>query len=335
MCNAPSKYSAVITGAGAYVPEKVMTNEEWSKIVDTNDEWITTRTGIKTRHFASEGVYTSHLAINAGRQAIEDAGVNPEDIDLLIVATICPDRPLPSTACFVQHGLGLTNAACFDLVAACSGFVYALDTAKQYILAGSAKRVLVIGAETMSRIIDWQDRSSCVLFGDGAGAVVVERVEEQGKGILSSIIGANGGLADLLRIETGGTAEPLTHDNLDERRQYVKMEGNVVFKHAVRSMSEVATKAVKAAGLELSDINWLVPHQANTRIIDAVGRQLGIDSSKVVVNIQKVGNTTAASIPLALKEAVTDGRIKKGDNILIVAFGAGLTWGSSVFRWEK
>jgi 3-oxoacyl-[acyl-carrier-protein] synthase-3 len=335
MCNAGPQYSAVITGAGAYVPEKVMTNEEWSKLVDTNDEWITTRTGIKTRHFASEGVYTSHLAINAGRQALEDAGVKPEDIDLLIVATICPDRPLPSTASFVQAGLGLVNAGAFDLVAACSGFVYALDNAKQYILSGSAKRVLVIGAETMSRIIDWQDRASCVIFGDGAGAVVLERVEEPGKGILSSMIGANGNLAELLRIETGGTAEPLTHENLDQRRQYVKMEGNVVFKHAVRCMSDVATKAVKAAGLELSDINWLVPHQANTRIIDAVGRQLGIDSSKVVVNIHKVGNTTAASIPLALKEAVTDGRIKKGDNILIVAFGAGLTWGSSVFRWEK
>lgn len=335
MFNPKSSASAIITGTGWYVPEKILTNDDLSKMVDTSDEWIRPRTGIAERHIAAADQPTSFLAAQAGKKALENAGVKPEEIDLLVVATISPDQLLPSTACLVQPQLGLVNATSFDIVAACSGFVYVLDVARQYILSGAAKKALVIGAEKMSSIIDWQDRSTCVLFGDGAGAVVLERLEEPNKGILATNTHSDGSMASMLRIEVGGSKEPLTPENIGERRQFVKMEGNVTFQHAVRNMSEACLKALEDAGLQIADVNWVIPHQANQRIIDAVGKKIGVSPDKVITNIGKYGNTTAASIPLAMAEANEDGRIKEGDIVLIVAFGAGLTWGASVIRWGK
>ncbi len=328
-----SSASVVVAGTGAYVPEKILTNDDLSKMVETNDEWIRTRTGIRERRIAAPGETSSVMAEKAGRAALERAGVDPSDIGLLVVATISPDQPLPSTACIMQPKLGVVNAMCFDIAAACSGFVYAFDIAAQYVSNGSCGKALVIGVEKMSSIIDWQDRSTCVLFGDGAGAVVLERSSSSGGGVRSSITGADGSFAQMLRIEAGGCAEPVSPEVLERRGQFVKMEGNLVFKHAVRTMTDVAFKAIEEAGLKPSDISCVIPHQANLRIISAVGEKLGIPQERFVVNIDKYGNTTAASIPLALAEADAGGRIKSGDNVLMVAFGAGLTWGANVVRW--
>ena len=327
---------AVVAGTGGYLPRKVLTNDDLSRMVDTSDEWIFPRTGIRSRRIAGEGENVSDMAAAASREAMERAGVRPEEIDLLVLATITPDTPLPAASCLVQDKLGLVNATCFDIVAACSGFIYALDVARQYVLSGAARKVLVCGAEKMSAITDWTDRTTCILFGDGAGAALVERSEgDTQNGILSTATGTDGSLAPLLHIPAGGSARPTSAETLAAREGFVRMDGHTIFKYAVRNMAGVAARAVADAGLKPSDIDWFVPHQANMRIIQAVARTMDVPMERVVTNIETTGNTTAASIPLALHEAVLDGRIKDGDNVLFGSFGAGLTWGAAVVRWGR
>ena len=322
---------AVLTGTGSYLPEKTLTNDDLSKMVETSDEWIYPRTGIRSRRIAAEGESVSDMAAAAGRRALEAAGVQPEEIDLLIVATVTPDAPMPATACYVQPKLGVVNATCFDIAAACSGFIYALDLARQFVRTGAKKKVLVIGAEKMSSIIDWTDRTTCILFGDGAGAVVVEARESE-SGILATETGSDGNLAPLLYIEAGGSNLPNTPETILEHRQFLKMEGHTIFKHAVRHMANISLKAIADAGLTPEQIDWIVPHQANLRIMQAVSKFLNAPQEKTVSTIEFTGNTTAASIPIALDIAVRDGRIKPGQTVLFVAFGAGLTWGATVLR---
>ena len=340
----PKIRNAVISGVGAYAPPAVVSNDALAAIVDTNDEWIRTRTGIHERRIAAASEKCSDIAEKAARAALENSGVKPEEIDLLIVATITADTRTPSTACWIQPRLGLINAAAFDISAACSGFVYALDIARQYIGAGAAKHVLIVGAEKMSDIIDWADRGTCVIFGDGAGAAVISAGTEGGsRGILSTAIGSDGAGAMLIRMEEnleapGAALEAAPDGSLRAvagRADVLKMEGNKVFVSAVRGMSDVAFKAIKLAGLTLADIAVVVPHQANTRIIDTILEKMGVPHERAVINIDRFGNTTAASIPLALDEAARGGRIKDGDYVLLMAFGAGLTWGASVIQWGK
>ena len=327
---------AVVSGTGGYLPAKVLTNDDLSTMVDTSDAWIYPRTGIRSRRIAAAGENVSDMAAAAAREAMGRAGVKPEEIDLLVLATITPDTPLPAASCLVQDKLGLVNATCFDIVAACSGFIYALDVARQYVLSGAARKVLVAGSEKMSAITDWTDRTTCILFGDGAGAVVVERSEGGTQnGILSTATGTDGSLAPLLHIPAGGSARPTSAETLAAREGFVRMDGHTIFKYAVRNMAGVAAKAVADAGLKPSDIDWFVPHQANLRIIQAVAKTMDVPMDRVVTNIETTGNTTAASIPLALHEAVADGRIKDGDNVLFGSFGAGLTWGAAVVRWGR
>ncbi len=318
-------------GIGSYVPHKVLTNADLEKMVDTSDEWITTRTGIRQRRIVAQGEATSDLACKAALHALEEAKIKPAHIDLLIVATITPDMQFPSTACLVQHRLGATNAICFDVAAACAGFVYAVTIAKQFIARGSLKNALVIGAETLSTITDWQDRNTCVLFGDGAGACVLSEVKSGG--ILSSYLGSDGAMSELLMIPGGGSRHPASHKSIDDRQHFIKMRGNELFKIAVNAMAEAACKAVEQAGLKAEDIDLVIPHQANTRIINAVARKLGLTEDKIFLNIEKYGNTSSASTIIALTEAVATGRVKKGDIILLDAFGAGLTWGACVVKW--
>ena len=325
---------AVMTGTGSYLPEKTLTNDDLSKMVDTSDEWIYPRTGIRVRHLAAKEESVSDMAAIAAKKALEAAHANPEEIDLLVLATITADSPLPATACIVQTTVGLTNATCFDISAACSGFIYALDIAKQFILAGSKKKVLVVGAEKMSAITDWSDRTTCILFGDGAGAVVLEAKDDADStsGVLTSETGTDGSLAPLLFIESGGSSMPNTPETLAAGKQYLKMDGHTIFRHAVRNMANIAAKAIEKAGLTPDQIDWIVPHQANMRIIQAVAKFLGAPMEKMVSTIENTGNTTAASIPIALDSAIRDGRIKPGQTVLFVAFGAGLTWGATVVR---
>ena len=333
--NAPT-FRAAIAGTGSYLPSRILTNDDLSKMVDTSDEWIYPRTGIRSRHLAAEGENTSDMAAEAARRAMAAAGVAPEEVELLIVATITPDSPLPATACHVQTKAGLANATCFDVTAACSGFLYALDVARQFVMAGTVRTALVVGAEKMSAITDWTDRTTCILFGDGAGAAVVRRADEGSpNGILSCATGTDGSLAPLLFVEAGGSALPTSAETLAARKGYVRMDGHTIFKHAVRNMASVALKAVSDAGLSPADIDWIVPHQANIRIIQAVAKTMDVPMERVVSNIETTGNTTAASIPLALHDAVRDGRIKDGDNVLFGSFGAGLTWGAAVVRWGR
>lgn len=340
MCTEANSPSAVITGIGSWVPEKVLTNDALTQLVETSDEWITTRTGIRERRIASADEPCSELAIRAASAALASAGVAADSIELCIVATITADFSTPSTACLIQPRLGLTQAMCFDLSAACSGFVYAMTVARDAIESGRVKRALVIGAEKMSSIIDWKDRTTCVIFGDGAGAVVLEAQEsaatsapEQKRGILSSVMGADGEFARLIRVEAGGSALPASAETVEKRQHYLRMEGNQVFKSAVRGMVEIAKQALEQAGLTIDQIACVVPHQANSRIIQAIAEKLGLPMEKVVMNLDRYGNTTAASIPLALDEAVQMRRIRPGDAVLLVAFGAGLTWGALVLRW--
>lgn len=319
-----------VLGLGAYVPERVLTNHDLEKMIDTSDEWITTRTGIKERRIASEGEASSDLGAKAALKALEDAKVDPAEIDAIVVATLSPDHIFPATACIIQEKIGAVKAAAFDLSAGCSGFVYALAVAYGLVQTGLEK-VLVIGAETISRFVNWQDRSTCVLFGDGAGAVVLGRVERGG--ILGFDLGADGSGHSILNIPVGGSREPITPENLAQNRHYLYMVGSEVFRFAVRTVPRTSRKALKKAGLEVGDIDWLIPHQANTRIIDAAVNLMGIESEKVVVNLDKYGNTSAASIPIAWAEAAEDGRIKRGDKLLLVGFGAGLTWASMVIEY--
>ncbi|WP_227936361.1 beta-ketoacyl-ACP synthase III [Alkalihalobacillus deserti] len=309
-----------IVGVGAYVPEHVVTNSDLAKSVATSDQWIRSRTGIEERRIASSDMDTSHMAIRAAEKAIADASLHPEDIDLILVATATPDHVFPTVACMVQEALGIRHTPAMDLSAACSGFVYALVTGKQFIETNTYKNVLVIGSEKFSKIVDWTDRNTCVLFGDGAGAVVLSEVSE-GKGILSFELGADG---------TGGK-----HLLVDNQTNYVSMNGSEVFKFAVRQMPESSLSVVKKAGLSKEDVDFLVPHQANMRIIDAARERLGLDKEKVSTTVTKHGNTSAASIPLALFTEIENGLINDGDVIVIVGFGGGLTWGSLCIRWGK
>ncbi len=320
-------YSRII-GTGGYLPEKVLSNHDLEKMVDTSDQWIIERTGIKKRHIAAENETTCDLAEHAARQAIEAAGISTADIDLIIIATTTPDRVFPSTACLLQERLGIRGCAAFDLQAVCTGFVYALGVADKFIRSGSHRCALVIGAETLSRIIDWTDRGTCILFGDGAGAVILEASEEPG--ILSTHLHADGEYKDLLST-TGGISEGFASDI--DGTAYITMQGNEVFKMAVNTLGRIVDETLVANDMQKSDIDWLVPHQANIRIINATAKKLKMSMDHVVVTVQEHGNTSAASVPLALNEAVRDGRIKRGETIMLEAFGGGFTWGSALLKY--
>ncbi|MDR3563854.1 MAG: ketoacyl-ACP synthase III [Negativicutes bacterium] len=329
-----SEKSVGIIGLGYYVPEKVVTNKDLEKIVDTNDEWIVERTGIRERRVVDPSMATSDLATFAAQKALDDAGVSAEELDLIIVGTATPDMFFPSTACLVQANLKATHAAAFDLAAGCSGFVYSMVVASQFIKTGFYKKILVIGAESLTRIIDWTDRNTCVLFGDGAGAAVIAETAD-GYGILGANLGADGSGGDLLKLPAGGTRIPASAESVQNRLHYVHMNGNEVFKFAVRVMGESALKALDNAGLGTDAIDVLIPHQANMRIIQSAAKRLKVPMEKVVVNVDRYGNTSAASIPIALKEAVVAGKVKDGDTLVLVGFGAGLTWASCVLKWGK
>ena len=316
-----------IAGTGSYLPEKILTNADFEKMVDTSDQWIVERTGIRERHVAAPGEFTSDLAVAAARRALEAAGVTPASVDLLIVATTTPDRIFPSTACIVQAKLGIANTCpAFDMQAVCSGFIYALATANNFIRAGQARTALVIGAETLSRITDYTDRTNCILWGDGAGAVVLTACHEPG--IISTHLHADGHHQGLLYVD-GGPSMGLE----GEKGPYMRMQGNSVFKVAVNTLDAIVDETLAANGLQKTDIHWLVPHQANVRIIQATAKKLGMNMDHVVLTVDKHGNTSAASIPLALDTAVRDGRIKRGETILMEAFGGGFTWGSALVKY--
>jgi 3-oxoacyl-[acyl-carrier-protein] synthase III len=321
-----------ITGVGAYVPSKVLTNFELEKLVDTSDEWITTRTGIKERRIAAKDEFTSDMAAKAAQRALRSAGVTAEQIDLIIVATITPDMPFPSTACLVQQKIGARRAAAFDLEAACSGFIYGLEIAQQFIMSRTYDAVLVIGADKLSSIVDWNDRNTCVLFGDGAGAAVLQN-RPQAHGLLTAVMGADGQKGELIHMPGGGSRHPATHETVASRQHYLRMEGKETFKHAVQAMFTAARECLRRCEIEIGQIKCVIPHQANRRIMDAVGDRLGARPDQLFVNIDKYGNTSAASVAIALDEAVSSGRIQRGDLILLVVFGAGLTWGAAVIEW--
>ncbi|MBE7679310.1 MULTISPECIES: beta-ketoacyl-ACP synthase III [Paenibacillus] len=321
-----------VIGTGKYVPEKILTNSDLEKMVDTNDEWIVSRTGIKERHIAAPDQATSDLAYEAAMKALESAGMTGSDLDLIIVATITPDSAFPSTACILQDKLGAKGAAAFDLSAACSGFVYGLATATSFIQSGMYNNALVIGADCLSRITDYTDRNTCVLFGDGAGAVVIGEVPE-GRGFKSFDLGAEGAGGGLLQLEGGGSRLPASAETVENKKHYIYMNGREVFKFAVRVMGTATDEVLRKAELERTDVDLFVPHQANIRIIQSAMQRLELPEEKVVVNVDKYANTSAASIPLALVEAAEEGRMKAGDTILMVGFGGGLTWGASVLVW--
>jgi 3-oxoacyl-[acyl-carrier-protein] synthase-3 len=321
-----------VAGVGSYVPSRILSNADLEKMVETTDEWIFTRTGIRERRIAAEGEFTSDMATFAARRAMEMAGVTAEQIDLIIVATITPDMPFPNTACLVQRKLGAKRAAAFDVEAACSGFIYALEIGQQFITSRTYDTVLVIGAEKLSTIVDWTDRNTCVLFGDGAGAAVLQN-RENSHGLLTAVMGADGENADLLYMPGGGSQCPATADSVAARQHYLRMTGKETFKNAVQAMYGAAKEALRQCDLEISRIKCIIPHQANRRIIDAVGDRLGAKPEQLFVNLDRYGNTSAASVAIALDEAVTSGRLQRGDLVLIVAFGAGLTWGAAVIEW--
>ncbi len=325
---------ANIVGTGSYVPDKVLTNFDIEKMVDTSDEWIKTRTGISERRIASKKEACSDLAVKASKKALKHAGIKAKDIDMILVATATPDMLFPSTACMVQLGIGAKNAFAYDLSAACSGFVYGLSVAEQYIKSERYKTILLIGSEIFSRITNWNDRSTCILFGDGAGAVVVraEMIRKK-EGILSTHLHSDGHYHDLLFVPGGGSRRPISEKIINEKEHLIKMKGNETFKVAVRFMVNAAREAISYNDYTIEDINLVIPHQANKRIIDAVAKKLNLPEEKIFVNVMKYGNTSAASIPLALDEAVREKRIKKNDIVLLTAFGAGFTWGSAIIKW--
>lgn len=321
-----------ILSTGSAVPDKVLTNFDLEKMVDTTDEWIRTRTGVRERRIADENTATSDLVIEASKRAMKEAGVGPGDLDAIIVGTVTPDMLFPSTACFVQKGLGIKNIPAFDVSAACSGFIYGLEIAQGLITNNTSELILLAGAETLSKILDWTDRSTCVLFGDGAGACVLAGTEDD-KGVLSIHLGADGSLGDLLKQPGGGSRFPASHETIEKRLHYVKMKGNDVFKYAVRAMEQSGIRALEKANLTCQDVDLLIPHQANLRIIKATAKRLGLPMEKVLVNIDRLGNISAGSIPIALDEANRRNLIKEGDIILLDAFGGGFTWGAAVIRW--
>jgi 3-oxoacyl-[acyl-carrier-protein] synthase-3 len=323
---------AGILGTGTALPEKVLTNQDLEKLVETSDRWITERTGIKERRQAALHETTSVLSVQAARKALDMAGVKPEDLDLIICSTISPDMPLPATAAFIQHDLGARACCAFDLAAACSGFLFGMTVADQFIKTGRAKYALVIGAELLSRYVDYQDRDTCVLFGDGVAAGVMGLALPP-SGILAEEMHTDGAFADHLYIPAGGTALPTSHKTVERREHYIKMRGNELFKVAVRSMEEVSRRVLEKAGVSAEELDLYIPHQANQRITNAVQERLGLSPDKVYSNISRVGNTSSASIPICLDECVRSGRVKKGDVILMSAFGAGVTWGAVLMRW--
>lgn len=325
---------AAITGLGVYLPSKILTNQDLEKLVDTNDEWIQQRTGIVQRRIAGPEETTFTMATAAAKQALANAKLPAERLDLIICATLIPEYLFPSTASLVQHEIGAVRAGAFDLEAACAGFVYALSVARAYVVSGMAQNVLVIGSETMSRVIDWTDRSTCVLFGDGAGAVVVQATkDEQAGAIESAVLMADGSKANCLYIPAGGSRAPASHETIDARQHFIKMNGPEVFKSAVRGMSAASEEALRVADLKLSDLDLMIAHQANARIIDAVAKRLSVPNEKVYQNLQRYGNTSAASIPIALYDAVREGRLQPGMRTVVAGFGGGFSWGAVLIRW--
>ena len=326
--------SVIITGTGSYTPANVLTNDDMSKIVDTSDEWIRTRSGISERCFAAEGEATSDMAVTAAEKAILAAGIDRKDIDLIIVATMTPDMPFPSTACILQRKLGLCNIAAFDIQAACSGFIYALNTGCNMLCSGPYKKALIIGAEKMSSILDFEDRATCVLFGDAASAIIIEATDRAEVGVLGSITGSDGSDPSLLHQPAGGSKIPPSHESIDARQHIIKMNGKEIFKQAVRVMGQVSNDILEQYSLKADQIDLVIPHQANMRIIESLAKRMKLPMEKFHNNLDRFGNTSAASIGLALDEAYRKGRIQSGDLILLVAFGAGLTWGASLIKWQ-
>jgi len=325
--------NATITAVGSYVPDRVLTNADLEKMVDTSDEWIRTRTGILERRIAAEDQATSDLAIAAVQDMIENYSIDPETIDCIIVATITPDMFFPSTGCLIQDAIGAKNAWAFDLSAACSGFLYALETANRFIKSGQYKRVLVIGADTMSAITDYTDRSTCILFGDGAGAVLIEPTEREGYGLLDSLVYSDGSGGKYLHMPGGGSRNPASQKTIDQNLHTLRQDGRAVFKFAVNGMANVSVEILERNNLQGEDIGYFIPHQANKRIIDATARKMNLREDQVVINIDKYANTTAATIPLGLHEIVKDGRLKEGDYVVLSTFGAGFTWGAALLKW--
>ncbi|HKS66410.1 MAG TPA: beta-ketoacyl-ACP synthase III [Candidatus Acidoferrales bacterium] len=329
----PNRIAAKITGVAGYVPPRVVTNADLEKIVDTSDEWIRTRTGIRERHYVDPGVAASHLGTEAARKLLDAKGVRPEDIDLIVVPTVTPDMMFPATACLIQNNLGAAKAWGFDLSAACSGFVYGLTVAAQFVGAGTHKKTLVVGADVMTSILDFKDRATCVLFGDGAGAVLLEPAASDSEGILDFANDVDGSGGCNLYMPAGGSLKPASQETVEKRMHYVHQEGQQVFKYAVRRMSELACHLLERNGFSTRDLALVVPHQANLRIIRAMQERLGVDDSKVLVNIDRYGNTTAATIPLGLNDALEQKRLRKGDLVLLIAVGAGYTTGAVLLRW--
>jgi len=326
------KRTVSVIGTGSYVPEKILTNAALEKLVDTNDEWIVSRTGIKERRIAAANESTSDMAAKAALSAMKQAGVTGEEIDMIIVGTITPDMAFPNTGCLVQKLIGATRAICFDLSAACSGFLFGMEIAQQFIASRTCNTVLVIGADKLSGIVDWTDRNTCVLFGDGAGAAIL-RHRPGSHGIIHTTMGANGDFAEILHLPGGGSRLPTTKENIDEKHNTIKMSGKDVYKQAVTAMVSAANNTLEIAGLQTKDIACVIPHQANMRIIEAIGSRLGIGADRVFVNLERYGNTSAAAVAIALDEANRTGRMKRDDYILLVVFGGGLTWASSVIQW--
>lgn len=326
-------FNAVIAGTGSFVPAKTLSNEDLEKMVDTSDEWITTRTGIKVRHICSDGESTATLGTEAAKKAIENAGVTPEDIDFIIVATITPEMVFPSTACFIQDAIGAKNAWAFDLSAACSGFVYALSVAQQFISSGRYKTALVIGAETLSKITDYEDRNSCVLFGDGAGAVVLKRGEDDSAGVMYSNSSSDGSGWTSLNCKAYGSRNPVSKPLADPKMAYMTINGREIYQLAVRRIVEMVNDCLEKCDLSIEDVDMFIPHQMNARIIESVAKRLKMKDENVFIDIDKFGNTSAASIPIALDDCFKQGKIKKGDVVLLAAFGAGLTWGANIIKF--
>jgi 3-oxoacyl-[acyl-carrier-protein] synthase III len=329
-----SIFKAVVAGTGAYLPEKILTNRDLEKTLNTSDEWITTRTGIKERRIAAEHESASTMAAIAARQALESAEVNPDKVDMIILCTSTPDVLFPSTACFVQKELQAFNSAAYDITAVCSGFVFGLSIAEQYLKAGRYEHILVIGSEVNSRIVDWSDRSTCILFGDGAGAVLLKRIKrEESIGVLSTHIYSDGALSELIVVPGAIGRAGVNKQDIDDKNYFIKMSGNATFKVAVKRMSNVILEALKFNGLNINDVNLLIPHQANQRIVSAVAEKLDFPEEKIIMTIQKYGNTSAASIPIGFEDARRSGKIKAGDISVLGVVGAGLTWGSAVIKW--
>lgn len=328
-----SKINATITAVGMYVPDEVLDNDYFSSYLDTNDEWIVSRTGIKERRILRNGA-TSDLAYGALKDLIDSSGINPEEIDAIIVATVTPDMLFPATACLVQERVGAKNAWGFDLSAACSGFLFAVQTGASLVASGAYKKVVVIGADKMSSIVDYSDRNNCILFGDAAGAVLLEPTEDKSLGIKDSILHVDGSGAEYLNMKGGGSLNPPSHETVDNKMHYLYQEGKAVYKRAVLGMAEVSAEIMEKNGLKAEDVAWLAPHQANLRIIDSTANRMGIGMDKVMLNIEKYGNTTSGTIPTCLAEYYRAGKVKKGDNVILAAFGAGFTWGSIYLTWS-